>query len=74
MAVHPEYQRRGIGRQLLTEICMLAEKAAQDIYLEATPAGTKLYLNAGFERIGAIELLGGQYELACMMRKASSTL
>jgi ribosomal protein S18 acetylase RimI-like enzyme len=73
MAVHPEYQRRGIGRQLVAEICTLADKAAQDIYLEATPAGTKLYLNAGFERIGEIKLLDGQYVLLCMMRKASST-
>jgi ribosomal protein S18 acetylase RimI-like enzyme len=73
MAVHPEYQRRGIGRRLLAEACKLANKAGQDLYLESTPAGTKLYLNAGFERIGEIELLNGQYELACMMRKASST-
>lgn len=72
MIVHPEYQGRGIGRRLLDEICNLADKAAQDIYLEASPVGTKLYLNAGFEKIGEISLINGSYILACMLKKAGS--
>jgi GNAT superfamily N-acetyltransferase len=74
MVVHPDYQGRGIGSRLLAEVCRLADKAGQDIYLESSPVGTKLYLNAGFERIGNIDLQEGQYVLACMLRKAGSTV
>lgn len=74
MVVHPEYQGRGIGSKLLVEICALASKAGQRVYLESSPAGTKLYLNAGFEEIGKIEFLDGQYVLICMLWKADSAL
>ena len=70
MVVHPEYQGRGIGSRLLAEICTRANTANEDVYLEASPAGTKLYLNAGFEKIGEIEILKGQYVLGCMLLKA----
>lgn len=72
MIVRPDYQGRGIGSRLLAEIRTLANKANEDVYLEASPAGTKLYLNAGFEKIGEIEILEGQYVLGCMLRKAGS--
>lgn len=74
MIVHPEYQGRGIGRRLLAEICALASEAAQRVYLESSPAGTKLYLNAGFEEIGRIEFLDGQYILTCMLWNADRRL
>jgi ribosomal protein S18 acetylase RimI-like enzyme len=72
MIVHPDYQGRGIGTRLLAEICCLADKAGQDVYLDASPAGTKLYLNAGFEKVGEIDIQDGRYVLACMLRKAGS--
>jgi len=74
MVVHPDYQGRGIGSRLLAEVCKLADKVEQQIYLESSPAGAKLYLNAGFEKIGEIDLQEGQYVLACMLRKADSTV
>jgi len=74
MIVHPDHQRRGIGSKLLAEVCRLADKDCQDVYLESSPSGAKLYLNAGFERIGEIDLLEGRYVVACMLRKAGSTV
>jgi len=74
MIVHPDYQGRGIGSKLLAEICRLADKDSQDVYLESSPSGTKLYSNAGFESVGEIDLLEGRYVLACMLRKAGSTV
>lgn len=72
MIVHPDYQRRGIGSRLLAGVCNLTDNVDQDIYLEASPRGTKLYLNAGFDRIADIDLLDGAYVLGCMLRKAGS--
>jgi GNAT superfamily N-acetyltransferase len=72
MIVHPDYQRRGIGSRLLAEVCSLTDGAGQDVYLESSPRGMKLYLNAGFDRIGDIEMLDGAYVLGCMLRKAGS--
>jgi GNAT superfamily N-acetyltransferase len=73
MMVHPEYQGRGIGSRLLSKICVLADKTGQDVYLEATPAGTKLYLNAGFQPVGDISFLDGEYVIICMLKKAGLT-
>ena len=73
MIVHPDYQRRGIGSRLLAEVCSLTDKAGQDVYLESSPRGMKLYSNAGFDKIGEIDLLEGAYVLGCMLRKGSLT-
>jgi ribosomal protein S18 acetylase RimI-like enzyme len=43
MAVDPEWQGRGIGKLLLAEDCKRADQAGQDIYLESTVAGKRLY-------------------------------
>jgi ribosomal protein S18 acetylase RimI-like enzyme len=69
MAVHPDFQGQGIGRELLAEICNLADKSSQDVYLESTPAGLKLYQKTGFESLGYIAFFDGEYSLTCMLRK-----
>jgi ribosomal protein S18 acetylase RimI-like enzyme len=70
MAVDPECQGRGIGKQLLAENCKLADQAGQDIYLESTSAGKKLYQAAGFEPLGEFKVLDGAVAVNPMLRKA----
>ncbi|KAM0715687.1 hypothetical protein Q7P37_009186 [Cladosporium fusiforme] len=72
MVVHPYHQGHGTGTLLLNEACLIADRAGQDVYLEATPAGRKLYLNAGFEVLGTAEVLEGTYVLTFMLRRARS--
>lgn len=53
MEVWPQYQRRGLGRALLREVCDAARAAgATTVTLNATPAGEKLYSAEGFVRVG----------------------
>lgn len=49
MAVHPDWQRRGIAKRLLLTVCAHADKAGQDVYLESAPPARKLYAANGFE-------------------------
>lgn len=53
LAVHPEYQRRGIGAQL-TGVALRAgrELGARFATLNSTPMGEKVYRAAGFEPVG----------------------
>ena len=58
--MHPDHQRKGIGRRLLDWGIEHARQDGKDIYLMAKPAGKALYLGAGFEEIGftGAELIG----------------
>ncbi|KAI1337259.1 acyl-CoA N-acyltransferase [Xylariaceae sp. FL0016] len=57
MAVHPDYQRRGIGRLLMQWGIDMAEKLGLPIYLEATDAGFPLYKSMGFERLTHVSVI-----------------
>jgi GNAT superfamily N-acetyltransferase len=69
MAVDPDYHGQGIAGQLLQKLCELPDEAGQDIYLESTIAARTLYKNAGFEVLGELEMLEGEYMLTSMLRK-----
>jgi ribosomal protein S18 acetylase RimI-like enzyme len=69
MAVDPDYHGQGIAKKLLQKLCELPDKAGQDVYLEATTAARTLYKNAGFEVLGELEMLNGEYLLTSMLRK-----
>lgn len=69
MAVDPDYHGQGIAKRLLHKLCEIADKAGQDVYLESTLAGRKLYKNAGFESLGEVLLLDGEYLITAMLRK-----
>lgn len=60
--VHPDYQERGIGSQLLEEALMIL-KNEETVKLDATPAGRKVYLKLGFI---------DEYNLSRMTGKAAS--
>ena len=49
MAVHPDFQRRGIGRAIMEHLLEWAVvRRATTILLDATPAGVPLYTRLGF--------------------------
>lgn len=50
-AVHPNYQRRGIGKMLMEVGMRIAEQANLPIYTEASHAAIGLYERLGFKRL-----------------------
>jgi ribosomal protein S18 acetylase RimI-like enzyme len=73
MCVDPEYQGQGVGKRLLQRGLEAVDKADQTVFLEATNAGSKLYLNAGFEVLEEFSLLDGRYKLGVMIRHPKQT-
>jgi ribosomal protein S18 acetylase RimI-like enzyme len=74
MAVDPDYHGQGIAKRLLQKLCEIADEARQDIYLESTTAARTLYKNAGFEVLGELVLLDGEYLLTSMLRKSRQSV
>ncbi|KAI0143050.1 acyl-CoA N-acyltransferase [Xylariaceae sp. FL1272] len=57
MAVHPDHQRKGIGRLLLQWGIDIAEKLGVPIYTESTVGGFPLYKAGGFEQLTHVHLI-----------------
>ncbi|KAJ3561217.1 hypothetical protein NPX13_g9035 [Xylaria arbuscula] len=55
MAVHPRYQRRGIGSSMMEYICKETDQHQRCAYVLAAPEGVPLYLKFGFEIVGHVE-------------------
>lgn len=51
MAVHPEYQRRGIGELIFKFGTSIAEQTALPVYVESSKEGVKLYEKVGCRRL-----------------------
>lgn len=58
LGVHPEHQKKGIGRMLLDWGVREASKQGRECYLVATPAGVPLYRSAGFEDVRIVDIFG----------------
>ncbi|KAJ3102018.1 hypothetical protein HK100_004440 [Physocladia obscura] len=54
LAVLPEYQRRGIGKLLLSQVVEVADQFGVDISVLGKPKGTSLYSKHGFKILGTI--------------------
>jgi GNAT superfamily N-acetyltransferase len=69
LAVHPEFQGRGIGTALLDWGLNHARERGEKVYLEATPSGEKLYLKKGFQKVGDLTVgrEGEQILMPCML-------
>ena len=53
LAVHPSYQRQGLGSLMLVPCLEAADKVGAKTYIEASLAGLPLYLKHGWEPVGA---------------------
>lgn len=51
VAVHPDYQGKGVGAQLMQWGINMAEQLNLPIYLESTVEGVPLYLKLGFQTL-----------------------
>lgn len=58
LGVHPNHQKKGIGRMLLDWGIEEASKQGRGCYLVATPAGLPVYTAAGFEDVRVLDILG----------------
>lgn len=72
MVVHPDYQGQGIAGRLLQRGLEEADRAQQDVYLEGTAAGRRLYLRHGFEDLEDIDLETVDYKIVAMIRHPRS--
>lgn len=69
MAVHPDFQRRGIGSMLLQSVCDEMDKVpGRCAYVLAAPEGVPLYSSFGFEVVGEVETPHGN--ITSMLRPA----
>ncbi|KAI1375064.1 acyl-CoA N-acyltransferase [Hypoxylon crocopeplum] len=57
IAVHPDHQRRGIGRLLMQWGIDIAEKLQVPLYTESSKPGLRLYKSLGFERLTHVSLI-----------------
>jgi GNAT superfamily N-acetyltransferase len=51
VAVHPEYQKKGIGRLLVEYGLGVARQAGLPVYVESSKDGLKLYEKTGFRKL-----------------------
>lgn len=56
LAVHPDYQRKGLGGMLLDSVTPIADKEKKQIYLEASKKGHFLYLKHGWKQIDGMSI------------------
>lgn len=56
LGVRQEYQRLGLGRQLLAPVLKLADKQGMKAYIEASAAGKTLYEKFGWRRIDDLDV------------------
>lgn len=69
MAVHPDFQRRGIGSMMLQSVCDETHKVpGRCAYVLAAPEGVPLYSKFGFEVVGEVETPHGN--ITSMLRPA----
>ncbi|KAI1380155.1 acyl-CoA N-acyltransferase [Hypoxylon crocopeplum] len=59
MAVHPKYQRQGIGSMMMQRICKETDQQGRCAYVLAAPEGIPLYSKFGFEIVGHVETTHG---------------
>lgn len=76
MVVHPDFQRRGIGSQLVKHglETIIDTERGRACYLESTPKAKGVYQNHGFMEEAVIPFLDGSYEMTIMLREPRGDL
>ena len=74
LAVHPDYQGRGIGKQLVEAGLEYVDETEKAAYLESSPAGAKLYPRCGFEVKETMSILDGATVMSIMVRPAKTKI
>jgi GNAT superfamily N-acetyltransferase len=61
LVIHPKYQGRGIGTKLLKVGVVEAQRLKLPAWVEASPAGQKVYKRCGFRDAERLELDFAKY-------------
>ena len=69
LAVHPSYQRKGLGSRLVDEGLLAADAALAKTYVQASKAGLALYLRHGWEMVDEVFVEGEKYGREDIMEK-----
>lgn len=56
LAVRRQYQRLGLGRQLLAPVLKMADEEGKKVYIESSAAGKPLYEMFGWKRIDDLDV------------------
>jgi GNAT superfamily N-acetyltransferase len=59
LAVHPSWQRKGIGKMLMRDGIARARRENVPARLESSPSGAGMYKNVGFRQVGSMTELRG---------------
>jgi ribosomal protein S18 acetylase RimI-like enzyme len=54
LAIHPKYQRRGLGSLMLEPVLALANKEGRKVYIEASKKGVGLYRRYGWVKVDSM--------------------
>jgi GNAT superfamily N-acetyltransferase len=74
LAVHPAYQRQGIGRRLVEWDLEQATRDKTPVGLEASAKGTHLYHSLGFQTVNVMPLVEEITLTAMVWRPYSLTI
>jgi GNAT superfamily N-acetyltransferase len=79
LCVHPDFQRRGVGKELVRWGLRQAADLGLTVHLEASPEGIPLYRSLGFKIVETVIVKADQWDggferrYIVMLRESTST-
>jgi len=80
LCVHPDFQRRGVGKELVRWGLRQAADLGLTVHLEASPEGIPLYRSLGFKTVETVIVKADQWDggferrYIVMLREPTSTI